>query len=61
MRWLGRLNLQDDKSQHGRTGWGTDWALVIDAAVLYLLALTLHLDLGAEGAKQYSKSGSRGS
>ena len=61
MRWLGRLNLRDDKSQHGRTGWGTDWALVIDAAVLYLLALMLHLDLGADGAEQHWKSKGAGS
>ena len=41
-------------------GGAQTWALVIDVAVLYLLALTLHLDLGADGAEQHRSAGRQG-
>jgi len=44
-------------AEQGRRGTG--WVLVIGAAILYLVALTLHLDLGADGAEQHWKQGRR--
>ena len=54
-------------AEQGRRGTG--WALVIGAAILYLLASTLHLDfflfklhldLGVDGAEQHGRAGVQG-